>query len=1044
MNETKPNALLSWFASNSVAANLLMLILIGGGLVMSFMIKKEVFPEFNLDEIAVTVVYPGASPEEIERGIVLPIEEALADIDDIDAINSIAREGMATIKSELLTGADLTQIYQDIQQAVGGITTFPDDAESPVISISDHSGETLALAVYGEASQKELTDAANAIKDALLAAGDVSKVEVSGSSDYEVHVEIDQATLEFYNLSIAQVAQKINQGSVELPGGTLETNSGDILLRVSERRLWAEEFVNLPIVHLNNGDPLRLGEIATVKEGFASNRNYVGFNEHRAMMVNVYRVGDETPTQVSDAIKAALPKLQESVPHNMILTISHDMADIYRDRLDLLLKNAFLGLLLVLILLGLFLELKLAFWVTMGIPISFLGGLLFMPYFDVSINMISMFAFILSLGIVVDDAIIAGENIYTYRQQGMNPMEAAVKGISAVSVPLICSVLSNIVAFLPLFFLPGFIGKMMWTIPVVVVCVFIVSLVEALFILPAHLAHSKPLDSDPENRNPLVNWITKQQQKITDHLNWFIKTVYQPVLTRCLNARYKTIVIGVSLMIVVFAYVSSGRLGFSLLPRVEGNRIMATVTLPVGSPFERSLEIKDSLVVAARNTEEAGGLIEDEVAIINENKVTVMLVLSMEEIGNYSAETIAKAWRKNTGQLVGIEAIKFESDIGGPGQGAAITIELSHSDSEKLREAGEYLAAEMENFSQVSDLSDGYIPGKIQYDFTLNARGEALGLTNESLAMQIRSAVYGQRAVRQIRGRHETDVLVRLDEASRESGFLLETLKIQLPSGEYVDLQSVARLEQGRSFVEITRRDGQRTINVTANVQPIDETNQVMASLNRTVLPKLQSVYPDLQISYRGKQKDTADSASSLVVTCLLAFSILYAMLAIPFKSYAQPLIVLLAIPFGVIGAFVGHGIMGYGLSMMSLLGIVALSGVVVNDSLVLVEYANRQQREMSPLAAIIAAGVRRFRPVILTTLTTFFGLMPMMLETSPQAKFLIPMAISLGFGVLFATLVCLILVPCLYLMIEDFKGLFQKLMGRFWQAGTRDVGAEV
>lgn len=1044
MSDIKTNGLLSWFATNSVAANLLMLLLVGGGLVMSFMIKKEVFPEFNLDEIAVTVVYPGASPEEIERGIVLPIEEALADIDDIDAINSIAREGMATIKAELLAGADLTQIYQDIQQAVGGITTFPADAESPVISISDHSGETLALAIYGDASQKELTDTANTIKDALLAAGEVSKVSVSGSSDYEVHVEISQATLEFYNLSISRVAQKINQGSVELPGGTLETSSGDILLRVSERRLWADEFAQLPIMQLSNGEALRLGEIATVKEGFASNRTFVGFNDHRAMMVNIYRVGDETPTQVSDAIKAALPKLRESIPSNMTLTISHDMADIYRDRLDLLIKNAFLGLLLVLVLLGLFLELKLAFWVTMGIPISFLGGLLFLPYFDVSINMISMFAFILSLGIVVDDAIIAGENIYTFRQQGMNPIEAAVKGISSVSVPLICSVLSNIVAFLPLFFLPGFIGKMMWTIPVVVTCVFIISMIEALFILPAHLAHSKPLENNKEGGNPVVNWITGLQEKVSVALNWFVATVYQPALTRCLNARYKTVVVGLSVMIVVFAYVASGRLGFSLLPRVEGNRIMATVTLPVGSPFERALEVRDSLVLAARNTEEAKGLIEDEVAILNANEVTVMLVLSMAEIGNYSAEVISKAWRQNTGQLVGIESIKFESDLGGPGQGAAITIELSHTDSEKLREAGEYLAAEMANFSQVSDLSDGYIPGKLQYDFTLDARGEALGLTNESLAIQIRNSVYGQRAVRQIRGRHETDVLVRLDEASRESSFLLETLKIQIPSGEYVDLQSVATLEQGRSFVEITRRDGQRTINVTANVQPIDETNQVMASLNRTVLPNLQEVFPELQISYRGKQKDTADSASSLVVTCLLAFSILYAMLAIPFKSYAQPLIVLLAIPFGMIGAFVGHGLMGFGLSMMSLLGIVALSGVVVNDSLVLVEYANRQKREMSPVDAIIAAGVRRFRPVILTTLTTFFGLMPMMLETSPQAKFLIPMAISLGFGVLFATLVCLILVPCLYIMIEDGKNLGRRIGSRFALSGGESQKAAI
>jgi multidrug efflux pump subunit AcrB len=735
-----------------------------------------------------------------------------------------------------------------------------------------------------------------------------------------------------------------------------------------------------------------------------------------------------------------LDKIRQGLPPGISIEVFNDRSDMYEARLDLLLKNAFLGLLLVLVLLGIFLDIRLAFWVTLGIPTAFLGGLIFLPFFDVSINMVSMFAFILALGIVVDDAIIAGENIHEYRKLGYSNTQAAIEGIKAVSVPLTYSILSNIVAFIPLYFLPGFLGMIFGVVPLVVASVFIISWLEALFILPAHLAHS---GEQPESK--WFHKIHSKQQRLSEVLTRRLTLRYVRVLKQALNFRYITVAIGVGIFIITLAYTMSGRMGFTLMPRVESDRSSVTAVLPVGSPMKDAVVIRDQLIASAYQTIDGftvnnptGESLERSVLLqgiraeITDNQVDIVLQLTQEGQRPVSTGAVSNEWRRLSRQVVGVDSIKFESDRGGPGQGAAITIELSHRDDVVLQQASAALATALAQFSEVSDIGDGYSLGKPQLDIELLPKGQSLGLTNNDIASQLRSAFYGAEALRQQRGRHEVKVMVRLDEANRLSQNDLEQLNIITASGDYVPLVEVAEIHHGHAFTDITRRSGRRTINVTANVEPLGATGAVLSSLKEQALVDIQQQYPSLLISYRGKQQDTEEGASSLLVTGFATMIILYVMLAIPFGSYSQPLLVMLAIPFGVIGAIIGHLIMGYGLSMISILGILALSGVVVNDTLVMLDYANKQrQAGATPRLAISEACKRRFRPILLTTLTTFGGLAPMIFETSMQAKFLIPMAISLGFGILFATLICLLLVPAMYLVLADIKAAMGRLRHR-------------
>ncbi len=1012
---------LAWMVHNRVTPNLLMLFFILGGMFMSTKIKQEVFPEFELDRITIQVSYPGSSPEEVEQGIVLAIEDAIEGLDDIKEITSTASEGSARVNAELEEGADSQKVLQEIKQEVDRINSFPDDAEDPVISAVSRKRQVLRINLYGDVSEQSLREVTEQVKDRLMQAQGITQVEISGGRDYEVKVEIPLEKLRMYGLTLSEVASIISQSSVEIPGGKLETTGGEILLRIDNRRDWAKEFGRLPIITTSSGTTVYLEDLAQVSEGFEDSTRLATYDQQRSMALLVYRVGKQTPIGVSDSTIQAMNDIGNDLPPGIQWKITSDRSEVYKQRLHLLLKNAFIGLVLVLVLLGLFLELKLAFWVTMGIPISFLGGLLFLPMFGVSINMISLFAFIVALGIVVDDAIIAGENIYEYRQRGLSLSQAAIEGAKDVAIPIAFSILTNVVAFLPLMFVPGVMGKIWKVIPLVVITVFLISWIESLLILPTHLAHSNLRPG-----NPLHRWLSRRQQSFGRRFNWFIENIYGSFLRKILAYKFFAVAVLFAFLFITYGYVFSGRMSFILMPRVESDRAVVTATLPYGSPQAQTELVRDQIVAAIeriRGRYEGGQLIEGVSALISENVVEVNAYLTSPDIRPLSTREVTRMWRKEVGTILGLQSSIFESDRGGPGSGAGLTLELSHRDIEILDKASSVLAEKLTEFDSLSDVDDGYTPGKPQYNFTINERGRSLGLTPSQVGRQVRDAFQGTVALRQQRGANEVTVRVRLPENQRLSEFNLESMLILTPAGTFVPLADIATVDKGRAYTSISRRDGRRTVTVTANVEPISELTRIMTTLNQKILPELADTFPGLSYGFEGRESQRRESMQSLLQGFIFALFGIYFLLAIPFRSYIQPVIVMIAIPFGMVGAVLGHLIMGYNLSLMSMMGIVALSGIVVNDSLVLVDYANKQRlKGFLPRAAIEAAAIRRFRPVILTTLTTFGGLAPMIFETSRQARFMIPMALSLGFGIVFATVITLALVPCLYLIIEEIR----------------------
>lgn len=1020
----KKNGPMGWMAANPVAANILMLFFLLGGLYWGTQIKQEVFPEFDLDEVIIRVAYPGASPEEVAEGIILPVEEAISSLEGIKETTSSAVEGSGTVRVEAMSATDLQQLALDIKNEVDRITSFPVDAEEPSVTVPVRRRSVITLILFGDLSRHVLRENAEMVRDQLLQDPAISQVELLGARPLEISIDISHDLLRSYDVSLQEIAGRIRQASLNLPGGVIKAPGGQVQLRMKERRNFGQEFGNLPVLTTTDGTPILLEDIGLVTDGFKETDRDLNYNHKPAIGVEVFRVGDQGPIEIADAVRLHISKLQAVLPEGIEVAAVNDRSEIYKQRLRLLLKNGYLGLILVFLLLGIFLEPRLAFWVTMGIPISFLGSLLFLPILDVSINMVSLFAFIVSLGIVVDDTIIIGENVYRLRQQGLSSMDAAITGAREMAVPVTFAVLTNIITFMPLYFVPGVMGKIFRNIPLVVLVVFLISLVEALFVLPAHLGHQKPL------RGRIATMIAGWQETISLAIRRLIQQVFTPTLIFCLRYRYITIALGLTLLMITGAWIKSGRMGMTMFPRIESDKAYARFTLPVGVSLEKTSEVRRQLLAAAEKIVKQNGgeqLVHGILSEINENQGWIKIYLTPPDIRPLSTAEFVKKWRRMSGQIAGLESIRFKSNFGGPGSGAALTIELEHRDETMLEQASSDLASSLNSFATVSDIDDGIELGKQQLDFRLLPAGYRLGLRPENVARQIRSAFYGFEITRQLRGRNEIKIMVRLPEQERRSLHTLATMMIRLPSGGEAPLAAVASISKGRSYTKIERRNGRRIIRVTADVNPPSQADQVVTVLKSDILPGLQERFPGLAYSFGGKQKDRIESMQALAKGMATALLLVYVLLAVVFRSYAQPAIIMTAIPFGIVGAVMGHLIMGYSLSLVSFFGIVALSGVVVNDSLVLIDLANRKQNlGQNGYAAVVNAAVSRFRPILLTTLTTFFGLLPMIFETSRQARFLIPMAVSLGFGILFATVITLVLVPSLYLILQDVGGLFQ------------------
>ena len=1013
---------IAWMSQHGVAPNLLMAFLIIGGFLMSLTIRKEFIPPYEADVVQVSVSYPGATPTEMEQGVVLPIENELAGLDGLKEVNSRARQGSATVSAELENGMDRQQAYQDIQQAVNRITTFPDQIERPVVSLVGRSISVMEMALFGPLDTFELKRLAERVKDELLSSGQITKVELTGTPDEEIHIDVPQSELQRYHLNLSDVARAIGNNAVEQGAGTVRTPGGDLLVTLDDRRYWASEFKDVPLIADAGGVRVSLGDVASIKEGFSDVNRVITYNGQEAVRFDIYRAEDQTPLTVTAAAHKKLEQIRSWLPPGVEIVVTDDDGKTYQQRVGLLLKNAAIGLILVMILLSTFLEYRLAFWVTMGIPTSFLGAMLLLPAADVSINMVSMFAFIVALGIVVDDAIIAGENIYEHMQQGMPFQEAAVVGAKEVSTPLAFAILTNVAAFLPLLALPGFMGKLFVTIPIVVISCFLISWIEALFILPSHLAHLKERpDSDAGKA------MDRYQERMDAALGRFIDHSYTPVLKSCLAKPGITLAVALAILMVVMSWAMSGRMGFSMFPRLEGEFAVAQIELPSNAPFEQALAVRErvekSLYAISQPLEEAGTpLVISVEGSIDGSSIEVEARLVDTEIRPITAYEVAKRWREHLGEIPGVRSIAFDSERGGgPSGGAGLTLELQGADTQMLALASEDTARILSELGGVKDVANAFTSGKPQWDVELNDLGRSLGLEASDVASQLRSYLYGARGLRQQRQRNEVTVLVRLPEEERRYSADVARLLIRTPAGGYVPLEDIATLEKTFSPSEIRRRDGKQSIKVTADVEPREQIPAVMAVLREEYFPQLRAKYPGVDFGFRGRQANTQESMSSMQLYGSFSLLLIYALLAIPFRSYSQPLLVMMVIPFGAVGALLGHLMLGYSLSIMSIMGIVALAGVVVNDSLILVDYANKQQdkRGVGAAQAVLEAGRRRFRPILLTTLTTFGGLSPMVFETSRQAQFITPMAVSLGFGILFTTFVCLLVLPSLYVLLD-------------------------
>ena len=1032
MNPENTKGPIAWMAGNSVTANLLMAVLLIGGLYMGFNIKQEVFPEFSLDRINISVAYPGASPEEVEKAIIVAVEEAIQGLEGIDEVTSNASQGYGSISVESIKGTDINRLWQEIKSEVDRIGTFPDESEDPRVVIASRKREVLKLALYGDVLESTMRTLADQVKDKLLSDKGLTLVELDGVRDREIQVEISQQALRRYGITLQDVASRISKASVELGAGSIKTSGGDILLRIKDQKDYAQQYAVLPIIILKDGSKVLLEDIATINEGFEETDNWASFNGKRAVIIEIYRVGDQTPTQVAATGKALVKQINKSMPPGVHLTVLRDLSNIFTQRADLLLKNAYFGLGLVFFFLALFLEIRLAFWVSLGIPISFLGSFLLLAPTDFSINIVSMFAFIVTLGIVVDDAVVVGENIYFSRRQGMPFLKAAVRGTKGIAMPVVFSIITNMVAFIPLMFVPGFMGKIFKTIPFVVIAVFAISLIESLFILPAHLSH--------ENRRPLffpLNHLEKWQERFSQVFEKGVKKYYGSLLLKLLHYRYSVIASGIALLMAVAGYISSGQMGMVMFPKVESDYAFCEAVLPYGVPEQTLKDVELLLVQNAHEvvreithekigTNGTNPLSKGVFSQVRDNKITVRLYLTPPDVRPLSTGEVTNLWREKTKKISGLETITFESNRGGPGSGKNLTVSLSHYDNDILNRAGENLAKSLLEYSNVHDIDDGSAKGKKQFDISLNSAGKRMGLTSRDVANQVRHAFEGVTAVKNQRGQSEVTIKIRLPKEERISQSSFEELVLFAPQGEIL-LRDAVKIVTRRAYTSIKRTNGRREILITANVRPASQADNILQDMRQKILPELLNKTAGLSYSFKGHKADIKESVSALLKGLGLALLCIFALLAIPFKSYLQPLIIMFCIPFGIIGAIIGHIIMGYSLSVMSLFGLVAMTGVVVNDSLVLIDFANRRYREgVSALSAVHLAGIQRFRPILLTTLTTCGGLAPIITETSRQARFLIPMAISLGFGILFATFITLVMVPCLYIILEDIKALFR------------------
>ena len=1028
---------IAYMARNGVAANLLMFFILAVGFFSLRGLVQEVFPEISMDQIIISVPYPGATPDEVEESILRKIEEQIEAVDDIKEIRSTAAEGRGSVAVELQLGADASRALDDIKARIDRIQTFPAGAERPEVSELTNRQSVIRLVLFGDVGERTLKELAYRTEDALSALPVVSYVETTGIREYEISVEVPLHQLRALGLTLRDIANAVRGGSLDLSAGSIDTRDEEVRIRTTGQNYTQQDFEEIIVLSRADGTVVRLADIAEVRDGFREVDLITRYKGQRAAYVEVFRTSDE---KVLDIVAAVEEHLEEeaipSLPAGVGLEVWNNTGQIFESRLGLLVKNGLIGLVLVLLSLTLFLDLRLAFWVAVGIAVSFTGTFAVMSGLGVSINMMTLFAFILAVGIVVDDAVVVGENIYAEREKGWRGTDASIRGTRRIAGPVIFAVLTTVVAFCPLFFVPSVLGSLMGMIPVIVISVLLFSLVESLLVLPNHLSHL-PRHGTRRHRSR-DHLIARIQRSVDRALKSFVRGPLDRSLRVATAQPGLTIATGVALIILSVAMIPAGLIRVNFLPRVEADMVTATLEMPEGTPAGRTSEMADFVesagyrAIARLSPEGPGSILEGVNVTVGQqaqqmqpvgagpeadpraNLAAVEFKLVTAELRDVSAADFQQAWREELGPLPEARAISITAEL--LDFGFPVHVELSHPDPERLGSFADTLMERLRAFEGVFDIRADQDQGLKEIQLDLRPEARTMGLTLDVLARQVRSAFFGDEAVRVQRGREEVRVYVRLPEEERNTIADVERYLVRTPTGAEVPLGRVASVQLGSSPTTIRRTDGERVTTVTADVdREVVTANEVAEQLRASILPQLAALEPGLSYSFGGEQQEQVESFGALAGGFALALLAIYALLAIPFGSYTKPLIIMAAIPFGIIGALLGHLLLGLPMSMMSMFGVIGLSGVVVNDSLVMIDFINERLRQgMSGREAIIDGAKARFRPIFLTSVTTFLGVAPLVFERSLQAQFLIPMAASLGFGILFATAVLMMIVPAL------------------------------
>lgn len=1022
--------IIPWFARNSVAANLLMFVIIAIGLGTAFNIQRTIQPDFEINVVRITVAYPGATPDEVENGVVLKIEEALKDIESIESIQSTADESFATLTAEVYEDYDTNAVMDEIKSAIDGIVSFPEQAERPTVNRVEFNNHALNVQLYGDLDERGLKELAEQVKQELTLDEDIAFVQINGARDFEISIEVPEHTLLQYGLTLNEVAEAVRRSSLDLPGGSIKTANGDILLRTRGQARSQYEFERVVLISNPDGTRVTIGDIATINDGFVEKDGFSFFDSQNSIGLQVFAVGNQDLIKVSDAAKRYVAEKRNSLPEGVSITTWADITFYLEGRMNMMMKNLGMGALLVFIVLGMFLNIKLAFWVMVGLPMCFLGTLAMMPIVGVSLNMLSLFGFILVLGIVVDDAIIIGESAYAETESKGHSIDSVITGALRVATPATFGVLTTIMAFSPTLFTEGAFSPFPEAVGWVVLLCLTFSLVESKLILPAHLAHSRP------GTTGIWLKIDKIPRYFNGKFTYFVEEIYRPFIHKAIANRYLTGSIFSAMLIITFGIIAGGIVRFVMIPDVPSDFIKANLEMVEGTPEAQTRQAFEYMDKALRKVDADYKSVHENASnkrLINHveafgtsgRTLTFMVELTKNEQRDIDGGEIARRWRKEIGDIPGAKILSVSS--ADQTSGPSISLKLSSNSNTELDAAAKEVEEALSHYKGVFDIRNG--ASAIQDEIVLDIKpsAEVLGISSASLGRQLRDAFYGAEAQRLQRGNDEVKVMVRYPREERQAISDLRNMYIRSADSAYVPLSSVADMSFEPGFSQRKRIDGERSITVTAQVDkdftsPDKVTANVMKALVNETFP---DKYPSVIVKLSGESEESGVLMKSLAIGFVLALFGIYALLAIPLRSYLQPLIIMGVIPFGIIGAVFGHIVLNMSFSMMSFFGVIALSGVVVNDSLIMVDFINSAiARGERLLDAVVDSGCLRFRAILLTSLTTFFGLLPMLLESSVQAQFVIPMAVSLGFGIIFATVITLILIPCLYIVLDDVKRL--------------------